>query len=78
MFYVQWLRYIEKNREIFLIGKIGEMETIYVVQNWKIQKSREIFQIGKIGEMETDLCSTKEENVKTPSLEPLQLRAVCG
>ena len=54
------------------------METIYVVQNWKIQKSREIFQSGKIGEMETDLCSTKEENVKTPSLEPLQLRAVCG
>ena len=61
------------NREIFLSGKIGEMETIYVLQKWKIQISKEIFQSGKIGEMETDLCSMKEENIKTPSLEPLQL-----
>ena len=60
-------------REIFRIGKIGEEETFYVVEKWKIQKSREIFQIGKIGEEKTNLCSTKEENLKTPSLEPLQL-----
>ena len=59
--------------EIFLSGKIGEMETIYVLQKWKIQISKEIFQSRKIGEMETDLCSMKEENIKTPSLEPLQL-----
>ena len=60
-------------REIFRIGKIGEEETFYVVEKWKIQKSREIFQIGKIGEEKTNLCSTNKENLKTPSLEPLQL-----
>ena len=60
-------------REIFRIGKIGEEETFYVVEKWKIQKSREIFRIGKIGEEETYLCSINRENLKTPSLEPLQL-----
>ena len=60
-------------REIFRIGKIGEEKTFYVVEKWKIQKSREIFRIGKIGEEETYLCSINRENLKTPSLEPLQL-----
>ena len=60
-------------REIFLSGKIGEEETFYVVEKWKIQKSREIFRSGKIGMEETYLCSVNRENLKTPSLEPLQL-----
>ena len=60
-------------REIFQIGKIGEEETFYVVEKWKIQKSREIFRSGIIGEEETYLCSVNRENLKIPSLEPLQL-----
>ena len=64
---------ILNNREIFQIGKIGEERIFYVLKKWKIQKSREIFQIGKIGEEKTNLCSTNKENLKTPSLEPLQL-----
>ena len=60
-------------REIFRIGKIGEEKTFYVVEKWKIQKSREIFRSGIIGEEETYLCSVNRENLKIPSLEPLQL-----
>ena len=60
-------------REIFRSGIIGEEETFYVVEKWKIQKSREIFRSGKIGMEETYLCSVNRDNLKTPSLEPLQL-----
>ena len=59
-------------REIFRSGKIGVEETFYVVEKWKIQKSREIFRSGIIGEEETYLCSVNRENLKMPSLEPLQ------
>ena len=60
-------------REIFRSGIIGEEETFYVVEKWKIQKSREIFRSGIIGEEETYLCSVNRENLKMPSLEPHQL-----
>ena len=35
-------------REIFLILKIGEEGTFYVVEKWKIKKSREIFLTWKL------------------------------
>ena len=61
------------------------MEIFQTVCTEKIENSKikNQVQTGKFGDEKTNLCSNvhtskKKENLKTLTLDPLQLRAVCG